>query len=101
MKIGQVEIDKAGRLVLPKQIRDLCQIQAGEKLDIYLEGTRITLQPECISSGIFRKEGLLVFRNEGNEGQFSAQEELDKSREERLQSFISPPLPLKKRKKRK
>lgn len=47
-------VDRLGRIVIPKSIIKQLDIKNGEKLDIYLEGTRIILEKtikRCASCG--------------------------------------------------
>ena len=47
-------VDRLGRIVIPKSIIKQLDIKNGEKLDIYLEGTRIILEKtikRCVSCG--------------------------------------------------
>ncbi|MBX7071261.1 MAG: AbrB/MazE/SpoVT family DNA-binding domain-containing protein [Microthrixaceae bacterium] len=41
----KVTMDRAGRVVLPKSIRDLLGLEPDEELDIAVDGTGIRLQP--------------------------------------------------------
>jgi AbrB family looped-hinge helix DNA binding protein len=40
-----VTIDKAGRVVIPKEIRDGLRLEAGDTLAVESEGERVTLRP--------------------------------------------------------
>ncbi len=42
-----IEIDKAGRVVVPKQIRDTLHLTPGTKLNIRIEGNEIVLKHEA------------------------------------------------------
>jgi AbrB family looped-hinge helix DNA binding protein len=55
------EIDKAGRLVVPKKMRDALRLVPGTRVTLQQEGDVITLQPEATSRGLFWKNGLLVY----------------------------------------
>ena len=56
-----IEIDKAGRVVVPKQIRDTLHLTPGTKLNIRIEGNEIVLKHEAKPRGLYRKRGLLVY----------------------------------------
>jgi AbrB family looped-hinge helix DNA binding protein len=56
-----IEIDKAGRVVVPKQIRDTLHLTPGTKLNIRIEGNQIVLQHEAKPRGLYRKRGMLVY----------------------------------------
>jgi AbrB family looped-hinge helix DNA binding protein len=86
MKIGECELDKAGRIVIPKQVRKHCHMEVGEKLELFIEGSRLVIQSALSDVGLQVKNGLLVYKGEGN---FSADVEVEKLREERIHSFVS------------
>ncbi|HBY58418.1 MAG TPA: hypothetical protein DEH78_01265 [Solibacterales bacterium] len=56
-----VTIDKAGRIVLPKPLRDELRLRAGDRLDVQVEGEQVTLRPRRLSSPLRRKQGVWVF----------------------------------------
>jgi AbrB family looped-hinge helix DNA binding protein len=56
----QVTIDKAGRLVIPKKIRDKAYIKPGMKLDIRVENGVIEIEPVPTPVKLIRKGRLLV-----------------------------------------
>ena len=56
-----IEIDKAGRIVVPKQIRDTLHLTPGTKLNINIEGNQIVLKHEAKPRGLYRKRGMLVY----------------------------------------
>jgi AbrB family looped-hinge helix DNA binding protein len=56
-----IEIDKAGRVVVPKQIRDTLHLIPGTKLNIRIEGNEIILKHEAKPRGLYRKRGVLVY----------------------------------------
>ncbi len=58
-------IDKAGRIVLPKAVRDELNLSAGDSLEMHSEGGRVTLEPARASGRMIRKGGFWVFRSEG------------------------------------
>jgi len=51
----QVVVDKAGRVVIPKPVREELQLEAGDALEIELAGEQITLRP-VRGMGPLRKE---------------------------------------------
>jgi AbrB family looped-hinge helix DNA binding protein len=55
------EIDKAGRLVVPKKMRDALHLEPGTRLTLHQEGGTITLQPENKPRGLYREDGMLVY----------------------------------------
>jgi AbrB family looped-hinge helix DNA binding protein len=63
--IATVEIDKLGRLVVPKKVRDALHLRAGDQLDVDIEGERITLAPKRAGKGLYKKNGWLVYDSGG------------------------------------
>ena len=61
-KVGatQVTIDKAGRLVIPKKIREKAYIKPGMKLDIHLNDGRIEIEPAAEPINLVRQGRFLV-----------------------------------------
>ena len=56
-----VEIDKAGRIVVPKKMRDALQLVAGTRVTLKQEGNAIQIAPERVGRGLYRKNGMLVY----------------------------------------
>jgi AbrB family looped-hinge helix DNA binding protein len=54
-------VDKAGRIVLPKKIRDELDLSPGDILSISVHGAEVTLRPQKGSPGFVRKGQALVF----------------------------------------
>jgi AbrB family looped-hinge helix DNA binding protein len=55
-------IDKAGRIVLPKPLRDELQLAAGDSLEVNTKGEEITLRPIRGNSPLRKKHGVWVFQ---------------------------------------
>ena len=58
-------IDKAGRLVVPKSLRDQAGITAGE-VDIFVDGAAIRIEPVS-ADGLVEADGLLLLPSGGPE----------------------------------
>jgi len=59
---GKLTIDKAGRIVLPKPVRDELQLSPGDTLEIENSGEEITLRPVRGNVPLRKKRGVWVFR---------------------------------------
>jgi AbrB family looped-hinge helix DNA binding protein len=62
-----VPIDKAGRLVLPKEVREELAIHPGDVLKVSIQGNEVTLRPNKEPSGFVRKGHVLVFSSGGSD----------------------------------
>jgi AbrB family looped-hinge helix DNA binding protein len=55
-----ITVDKAGRIVLPKPVRDELQLQAGDSLELEISGEEITLRPVRTKARMQRVDGMWV-----------------------------------------
>jgi AbrB family looped-hinge helix DNA binding protein len=55
------EIDKAGRVVVPKRLREALHLVPGTRLTLHQEGDRLVIQPESRPRGLYMKKGTLVY----------------------------------------
>ena len=53
-------VDKAGRVVLPKPVRDQLQLSAGDSLELETSEDQIVLRPVRGSSRLRKKQGIWV-----------------------------------------
>jgi AbrB family looped-hinge helix DNA binding protein len=58
----RLTIDKAGRIVLPKPLRDELRLEAGDTLEVESSGEEITLRPARGNAKLRKKHGVWVFR---------------------------------------
>ncbi|SPE59883.1 hypothetical protein SBV1_3510002 [Verrucomicrobia bacterium] len=65
MKEATVQIDQAGRVVLPKRLRDRFRLRGGDTLAIEVRGDAIELRPTQASGELRRINGVLVFSGPG------------------------------------
>ena len=56
-----IPIDKAGRVVLPKEVRDELAIQPGDLLQVCVRGGEVALVPQREKTGFIRRGRALVF----------------------------------------
>jgi AbrB family looped-hinge helix DNA binding protein len=57
-----LSIDKAGRLVLPKPVREQLQLAAGDTLELESTEDRIVLRPSRGTGSMRREKGIWVLR---------------------------------------
>ena len=55
-----VEIDKAGRIVVPKKFRDALRLRPGARLKLEQTGDRLVLEQEYSEPRLEMRDGLLV-----------------------------------------
>ena len=55
------EIDKSGRLVVPKKLRDSLRLVPGTRVTLRQQGGEIVIAPETKPRGLYMKNGILVY----------------------------------------
>jgi AbrB family looped-hinge helix DNA binding protein len=79
----RLTIDKAGRVVIPKPLREELHLEPGDSLEMESAGEQITLRPVRGAGPLTKKHGLWVF-NSGEPLPASETDEiLQKIREQR------------------
>ncbi len=71
----QVTVDRAGRIVLPKPVRDELQLMPGDRLEIESSGETLTLRPLRGTAPLTKKNGVWVYRT----GEPIPQEEVEET----------------------
>lgn len=59
---GKVTLDQAGRVVLPKSVRDELHLAPGDTLDLTVEGQGVTLRPRRAVTPLQKERGVWVLR---------------------------------------
>jgi AbrB family looped-hinge helix DNA binding protein len=83
---AKLTVDKAGRVVLPKAIRDRLQLEAGDTLQLEVEGERISLRPVRPKVLLKKELGIWVFQGEPCDD--SIPDLIDASREKRSREIL-------------
>ena len=60
--IGKSTLDKAGRVVLPKPLRDELQLAPGDALEVESCGEEVMLRPVRGQARLRKKRGIWVYR---------------------------------------
>jgi AbrB family looped-hinge helix DNA binding protein len=59
---NKVTLDRAGRVVIPKTLRDELRLAAGDTLDLTVKGDEVTLRPRRGATPLQKERGVWVFR---------------------------------------
>ena len=78
-----VTIDKAGRVVIPKAVRDDLQLEPGDRLELETTGGHLTLRPLHLDSPLRKERGVWVFYGRGPLSQADANKLIVDVREQR------------------
>jgi AbrB family looped-hinge helix DNA binding protein len=79
----RLTLDKAGRIVLPKPLRDELQLEAGDTLEVESSGEEITLRPMRGHAQLRKKHGVWVYRSGEPLSQAEVEEIVQQTRQER------------------
>ena len=82
MMSAKLTLDKAGRVVLPKPLRDRLKLAPGDTLHLESEGERITLRP--VRQNVMLKKELGVWVYQGDLANTPITDLIDREREGRL-----------------
>jgi len=58
---ARMKIDKAGRIVIPKAVRDALQLQPGDELEAVQDGDQLSLTPVVDEPVLQKEDGVWVF----------------------------------------
>jgi AbrB family looped-hinge helix DNA binding protein len=81
----KVSIDRAGRLVLPKSLREKMRLGPGDEVLVESEGDRITLRPVRPEALVKKEHGVWVYQGESSDASIPGL--IDREREKRLRKF--------------
>ncbi len=56
-----ITVDKAGRMVLPKKVRDELRLEPGDTLDLISGGGQVTLRPSRNATRLRENRGIWIF----------------------------------------
>jgi len=82
----KISIDKAGRVVLPKPIRDQMRLEAGDDLLVEADRDQITLRPVRPQALLKKEYGIWVYQGEASS--IPIVEWLDEEREKRARELL-------------
>jgi AbrB family looped-hinge helix DNA binding protein len=86
----KLTLDKAGRVVLPKPLRDELELAAGDTLELESRGEQITLRPVRGSAPLRKERGVWVYRTGKPLTAATTNQTLREIREERDHAHTKP-----------
>ena len=84
-------VDKAGRVVLPKPVRDELQLSAGDSLELEISEEQIVLRPVRGRVGMRKKQGIWVLDFDEPISAAATNRVLRDTRRERERSALGSP----------
>ena len=85
-----VTLDKAGRIVLPKGLRDHLHLEPGDTLDLDADGQTVTLTPRRDGSPMRKELGIWVFRGSRKLSSATTEKVLQGLRNSRSDELFKP-----------
>lgn len=86
-----LNIDKAGRIVLPKPVREELSLSPGDSLEMESSGDRIVLRPRHARPRVYKKHGIWVLHTESPLDSKTVKDTIKKVYEEREARFLGKP----------
>lgn len=80
-------LDKFGRVLIPKKVREHLGITPDSSLNIIYEGNRIIIEPISESEPLIEKNGLLIFTGKIQDNLDTV---VDRNRSGRMQKLLFP-----------
>jgi len=87
---ARLTLDSAGRVVIPKGLRDELHLRPGDELDLATAGEEITLRPVRETPPMTKEQGVWVFRIGKPLPASTTDETLRTLRDERDQQNLGP-----------
>ena len=85
----ELTIDKFGRVVIPKKLREHLGVGLSLKVEVKETPDGILLKPVRRGSGLIMKDGVLVLRGGGDENHINWETLVEDDREERIRELIA------------
>ena len=64
LKTEHVKIDRFGRVLIPKKVRERLGIEVGQAFELSVEGQKVMLEPQVQGNALVRKGNIVVFEGE-------------------------------------
>jgi AbrB family looped-hinge helix DNA binding protein len=85
---AKLSIDRAGRLVLPKPVREQLQLEPGESLEMESFEDHVVLRPVRGNSSMRKKQGVWVFHTDAPLKASVVRETMQRVRKDRERSTL-------------
>jgi AbrB family looped-hinge helix DNA binding protein len=82
----KLKLDNAGRVLIPKPLRQALHLGPGDTLHLDSEGEQITLRPERPKAQLKKERGVWVYQGERTNA--SVSDLIDREREKRLRALL-------------
>lgn len=83
---GKTTIDRAGRIIIPKPLRDQLHLQPGDSLELESGADQITVRPVRPKVTLKKEYGVWVYQ--GDPADVSINDVIDRAREDRIRQII-------------
>jgi AbrB family looped-hinge helix DNA binding protein len=82
----KITLDRAGRVLIPKSLRQELHLGSGDELELRSEGEEITLRPMRPKALLKKERGVWVYQGESSGA--SVPDVIDRQREQRLRELL-------------
>lgn len=83
---GKITIDRVGRVIIPKPIREELHLKPGDSLELESGGDQITLRPVRPKATLKKEHGVWVYQGEPTD--LSIVDLIAREREKRIRQLI-------------
>ena len=80
---ARLKLDKLGRIVLPKAVRERLQVSAGDQFELESSDDRIMLKPVRGNAQLRKKQGVWVYQSGDPISEMTVQQTVEQIRRER------------------
>lgn len=84
----KITIDRAGRVVIPKPLREALRLEPGDELEVNASGEEITLKPIRVEAPLVKEQGIWVYRTGRKAHRDALLQLIDQVRDERIGNLV-------------
>jgi AbrB family looped-hinge helix DNA binding protein len=78
----EITLDKAGRILIPKTLRERLHLQPGDILEVEAQGEDLTIRPQRANPSLVKEQGMWILST-GEAPTISILDLIDRQREQR------------------